>query len=75
MRRIAIIDHEYHNLFIEDINEEVLERDYNGDEQAYIDDNYAFDGEYSWDYIVGADYIPEGGEQMEIDFSEVVSPL
>ena len=40
MRRIAIIDHNEHDLIIEDINEEVLEKEYGGDEQKYIDDNY-----------------------------------
>ena len=41
MRRIAIIDHASHELMIEDINEQELEELYGGDEQKYIDDNYA----------------------------------
>ena len=48
MRRIAIIDHNEHDLIIEDINEEVLEKEYGGDEQKYIDDNYDIEN-YSWD--------------------------
>ena len=56
MRRIAIIDHNEHDLIIEDINEEVLEKEYGGDEQKYIDDNYDIEN-YSWDYITGSYYI------------------
>lgn len=72
MRRIAIIDHSAHTLYVEDIDEDVLENDYNGDEQAYIDDNYTFEGEYSWDYIVDAEYIPVFyKDPIEIDFDEI----
>ena len=73
MRRIAIIDHSEHTLFVEDIDEDVLENEYNGDEQAYIDDNYTFEGEYSWDYIVDAEYLPiyEDKTPIEIDFDEI----
>lgn len=51
MRRIAIIDHSTHTLMVEDINEEILEEQYGGDEQKYINDNYTFEGKYSWDWI------------------------
>jgi hypothetical protein len=72
MRRIAIIDHSAHTLFVEDIDEDVLENEYNGDEQAYIDDNYTFEGEYSWDYIVDAEYLQmEDKTPIEIDFDEI----
>lgn len=54
--RIAIIDHDEHALFVEDIDDELLEREYNGSEQAYIDDNYDMEN-YSWDYIVYSKYI------------------
>ena len=54
MRRIAIIDHTNHTLFVEDINEEILEGQYGGDEQIYIDDNYNLK-EYSWDWITDAE--------------------
>lgn len=72
MRRIAIIDHSAHTLFVEDIDEDVLENDYNGDEQAYINDNYTFEGEYSWDYIVDAEYLPiEDKTPIEINFDDI----
>ena len=56
MRRIAIIDHTNHTLFVEDIDEYELLNKYGDDEQKYIDDNYTFEGEYSWDWITSAQY-------------------
>ena len=58
MRRLAIIDHDNHALYIEDINEEILEGQYGGDEQLYIDDNYSLKN-YSWDWITDAQYFLE----------------
>ena len=66
MRRIAIIDHASHELMIEDINEQVLEDQYGGDEQKYIDDNYTFEGDYSWDWITDTQYFQEG-ESVPVD--------
>ena len=70
MRRIAIIDHASHELMVEDVNETELEK-YGGDEQAYIDDNYTFEGDYSWDWITDAQYFNEDGDIIEIDFDEI----
>lgn len=68
--RIAIIDHDNHSLMVEDITEEDLEK-YDGDEQKYIDDNYSL-GNYSWDYIVDAEYFREDDKTpIEIDFAEI----
>lgn len=58
MTRLAIIDHSTHTLFIEDVSDENLEK-YNGEEEAYIKDNYNLQGEFSWDYIASAQYLPE----------------
>ena len=52
MRRIVIIDHDNHSLVIDDVDEEVLENEYDGDEQAYIDSNYWLGENYSWDWII-----------------------
>ena len=72
MRRIAIIDHAAHELMVEDINENELETKYGGDEQAYIDDNYTFEGDYSWDWITSAQYFMEGeSDPVEIEFPQV----
>ena len=71
MRRIAIIDHASHELMIEDINEQVLEDQYGGDEQKYIDDNYTFDGDYSWDWITDTQYFPEGeSDPVDVEFTD-----
>lgn len=73
MRRIAIIDHSSHELLVEDINEEVLESQYGGNEQAYIDENYTFEGNYSWDWITDTQYFPEGqSEPVEVEFTELI---
>lgn len=58
MRRLAIIDHATHHLYIEDVNEEILEGQYGGDEQLYIDDNYSTTN-YSWDWITEIQYFTE----------------
>lgn len=39
MERIAIIDHDTHHLWIEDISDEDLKK-VNGEEEAYIKENY-----------------------------------
>lgn len=72
MTRVAIIDHESHRLIVEDIDDEVLNASYNGDEEAYIKDMYTFDGEWSWDYIVEAEYYPmDYDDPIEIDFDSL----
>lgn len=58
MERIAIIDHASHLLYIEDISEEDLAK-YNGEEEEYIKANYHFEGEFSWDYIIGMSFVQE----------------
>lgn len=69
MVRLAIIDHEAHQLFVETVSDEDIEK-YGGEEE-YIRDNYTFNGEWSWDYIVDAQYIGLGqSDPMEIDFDE-----
>jgi len=71
MRRIAIIDHTHHTLFVEDVNEEILEGQYGGDLQLYIDDNYYIE-DYSWDWITDSQYIPEfEKDPIEINFEDI----
>jgi len=72
MERIAIIDHDEHQLFVEDIDETILNRDYGGEEEAYIKDNYNLEN-FSWDYIVRTEYYPENGDDpMEVDFTDLL---
>jgi hypothetical protein len=69
--RIVVIDHESHTLYVEDINDEILEGQYGGDEQLYIDDNYNLK-DYSWDYIVDTQYLPENYKTpVEINFEDL----
>ena len=72
MTRLAIIDHESHKLFIEDVSDEVLAK-YNGEEEAYIKDNYCIRDNFSWDYITQAQYIPdcEDTEVYDINFDDI----
>lgn len=60
MERLAILDHETHTLYVEDVSDETLAK-YDGEEEAYIEDNYALE-EYSWDYIDATVYTAPDGE-------------
>ena len=74
MTRIAVIDHSTHELYVEDINDGLLNAEpYNGDVQAYIDDNYTFEGDCSWDYIVDSSY--EGENDGPYGLSEKIDEL
>ena len=70
IERLAIIDHETHRLYIEDVNEALIEQ--YGGEQEYIDDKYTFKGDYSWDYITGCDYYPDDDEPIEVEFTDLL---
>ena len=73
MERLVIIDHADHTLFIEDVDEDVLEAQYGGSEQAYIDDNYTFEGDFSWDFITDTEYFPEGEDTpVAVEFRDWV---
>ena len=74
MERLAIIDHNNHNLYIEDVSDEALAK-YNGSEEDYIKDNYSIEGNFfSWDYITSAQYFPEGDDPdpVEVNFKDLV---
>lgn len=72
MKRICIIDHNEHELLVEDINEQELQEKYDGDEQKYIDDNYDLEN-YSWDWISDTQYFPEGeSSPIEVDFKDLI---
>ena len=72
MERIAIIDHDEHRLYIEDIPESVLNEQYDGEEEKYIEDMYDLE-HYAWDYITDALYIPvsSSGDFRTIDFNAI----
>ena len=67
MERLCIIDHAAHCVYFEDVDESYLQEKYNGEEEAYILDNYTFDGDFSWDYITDIEYIDFNGDCHEIE--------
>lgn len=69
MERIIIIDHETHRAFIEDIDEEMLEREYGGSEEAYIEDTYELGKHWAWEYVTEIEYIPmkDDGEPIMLE--------
>lgn len=72
MIRVAIIDHDTHTLFVEDIDEETLENEYNGEEEEYIKDNYSLSDNWSWDYIFDTEYYcPEFDDGIAVEFSDL----
>ena len=58
MERIVIIDHDSHTLFIEDLDEDELEKKYGGEEEEYIKDNYNLGKNWSWEFITRIEYYP-----------------
>ena len=66
MARLAIIDHAEHTLFIEDVTDEQLAK-YNGDKEAYIRDNYTFEGDWSWEYVTSIEYIPSDDDKLPME--------
>lgn len=68
--RLAIIDHGAHVLYIEDIDTDVLDLFYGGEEEQYIESHYHFDSGYSWDYIVDTQYVPESSEPIDLELEK-----
>ena len=64
-RRICIINHETHEVYFEDIDVNELNKKYDGDEQAYIDDNYDLT-DYSWDWITDVIYYDADGDALKV---------
>ena len=72
MERIAIIDHDNHRLYVEDIDEEVLNEKYNGEEEAYIKDNYTLEN-FSWDFITETEYYPnDDDDPISVEFEDLL---
>ena len=72
MKRIAIINHATQTLFVEDINEEILDGQYNNDIEMYVHDNYYSTDNLSWGQINDAQYITEfEKDPIEINFEDI----
>ena len=74
MERLIIIDHETHRAYIEDVDEEMLQREYEGSEEAYIEDTYSLGKHWTWDFVTGIEYIPmEGdGDPIELEPTDLL---
>lgn len=72
MTRLAIICHETHTLFVEDVEDSEIEKA--GGEEEYIRENYSTQC-FTWDYIVDAEYIPNDDDKdpYEIDFENMIN--
>lgn len=69
--RVAILDHNYHILYIEDFEEKLLE-EYAGDIERYIEANYPFSN-YSFEVIDDACYKPSHYEDpVTINFEDLI---
>lgn len=71
MERIVIIDHADHKVYIEDLTDEKLAK-YDGSEQDYIDDNYTFLGDYSWDYVTEVNYLIDDYDKDDSHFFTII---
>lgn len=72
IERIAIINHDTHQLIVADIDNGILLMKYNGEEESYIKDNFPNLKNFSWDYITEAEYTPCWSESpYEIVFEEI----
>jgi hypothetical protein len=72
MERIAILDHNEHKLYVEDIDEDVLNNQYWGEEERYIRDNYDME-HFSWEYIGETLYFPEmDKDPVEVEFTKLI---
>lgn len=72
MERIIIIDHETHRAYIEDIDEEILEKEYGGSEEEYIADTYALSKHWTWDFVTDIEYIPMDGDPIGLEPSDLL---
>lgn len=71
MERIVIIDHDSHQAFIEDIDEDVLNAEYDGEEEKFIKENYGLEN-FSWDYVVTIVYYTADGDAIDVEPSDWV---
>ena len=73
IERIAIIDHDNHRLMIEDVDMDLVNRSYNGEEEAYILDNYELGEHWTWEWVTVTEYFPvEDGDPIEVEFTELL---
>jgi len=72
IERIAIIDHDNHNLIIDDVDMDILEEKYHGKEEMYISSTYDLDN-YSWDYIINISHFPAEEEPIDLEIESWIN--
>ena len=72
VERLAIIDHDNHQLLIEDVDVNVLNEKYNGEEEDYIKDNYELGENWSWEWVTVVEYYPVDDDPIDVEPSEWV---
>lgn len=72
MERIVIIDHDAHQVYIEDVDEDLLNEQYGGEEEEYIKDNYPLVTNFSWEYVVGIYYYPTEGDPIDVEPTDLL---
>ena len=73
MERIAILDHDRHRLYVEDIPDEIIDAPEWDGEEEYIKGNYAVNN-FSWEFITEAVYFPAQApydDPIEINFEDI----
>lgn len=70
--RIVILDHESHSVFIEDIDMDMIDSLYDGEEERYILSKYKLGEYWTWDYITSIQYIDDKNQPHEIDIDEII---
>ena len=72
IERLAIIDHDNHRLMIEDVDMDILEDKYHGEEEDYIKDNYELGLNWDWEWVVVTEYFPVDDDPVEVEFTELL---
>ena len=69
--RVAILDHDYHKLYVEDIDRKYIEQ-YAGSLEDYIRGNYLL-GNFSYEKINDATYLsPDMEDSVTVNFEDII---
>ena len=74
MLRIAILDHDKRKLFVEEINDDLLNKVYGDNIERYIKYNHSI-ANYSWEYISRAIYVNENNTSIDIHFEDIADKI
>ena len=64
--RIVILDHDNHRCFIEDIDMDMLDENYDGQEEEYIKAHYTLGEFWTWDFVTDIEYVNDE-EPIDLD--------